>query len=76
MTDLDRLIEAFDAMGAAYLQRAAGPTEDEAEFPPETAIRVLQASNELVFDAAGRYLGCSYLGLDDGDHFEARVEAS
>jgi hypothetical protein len=76
MTDLDRLLEAFDAMGAAYLQRAAGPTQDEPELPPDTAIRVRQALNDFVFDAAGRYLGCFYVGVDEGDHFEARIEAS
>jgi len=76
MTDLDRLLEAFDAMGAAYQRRDAGPAADGPELPPETAIRIRQALNEFLFNAAGHYLGYSYVGSDDQDHFEARIEAS
>jgi hypothetical protein len=76
MTDLERLLEAFDAMGAAYQYRAGAPAEDEPQLPPATAFRVRQALNDFVFDGAGRYLGCFYVGSDEEDHFEARVEAS
>jgi hypothetical protein len=76
MTDLERILAAFDNAGVDYSVSRQRRHSFETDIPLTTAVRIaLGGPSELLFNSAGYYMGWSYMATDECSAFKARRRA-